>query len=272
MARKNLINVKPIELVVEHDQPMATSLQVAKHFGKDHNHVLRDIKNLIPNLPKGWAASNFGPMLIDVEIGNGAIRQDPAYRMTRDGFSLLAMGFTGEKALAWKLKYLEAFNAMERELWSRKFGMRKTTRGTADPVILQRVIRALTAYWSVIDNISLKQAQAYLCTHLGIRSLADMNNEHYNAALDFCFDNAYRLHQKTGRLNPEQQESLQALLSAFKDTYANVAEDTDLVYRRCLGIDDFNAIGTEDLPKVAACFWSILNQFIQYNKYNRFVK
>jgi hypothetical protein len=131
---------------------------------------------------------------------------------------------------------------------------------------MQRVIRALTAYWSVIDNISLKQAQAYLCAHLGIRSLADMNNEHYEAAQDFCCDNAYMLHQKSGRLNPEQQECLQALLSALKDTYACVAEDTDLVYRRCLGIDDFNAIGAEDLPKVAACFWSIFNQFLQYNR------
>ena len=42
--------------------------------------------------------------------------EDPAFLMTRDGFALLAMGFTGKRALHWKLKYIEAFNAMENEL------------------------------------------------------------------------------------------------------------------------------------------------------------
>lgn len=41
------------------------------------------------------------------------------YIMNRDGFSLLAMGFTGKKALEWKLKYINAFNEMERQLRER---------------------------------------------------------------------------------------------------------------------------------------------------------
>jgi hypothetical protein len=102
--------------------------------------------------------------------------------------------------------------------------------------------------------------------HLGIRSLDDMNDEHFKAALKFCSDNADRLHQKTGshNMNPEQQEILQHLLSAFKGTYAE--READAAYRRCLEIDDFNEIGPEDLPKVAACFWNIWNQFTQYSR------
>lgn len=55
-------------------------------------------------------------MVYEAEIGSGAKREFPAYRLTRDGFSFLAMGFTGKKAAAWKEKFLMAFNAMERRL------------------------------------------------------------------------------------------------------------------------------------------------------------
>ena len=48
------------------------------------------------------------------EKQNGQVYQ--MYTMNRDGFSLLAMGFTGEKALEWKLKYIQAFNKMEKLL------------------------------------------------------------------------------------------------------------------------------------------------------------
>lgn len=55
-------------------------------------------------------------MGIKVEIGLGKTRIDPGYEITRDGFTLLAMGFTGKQALQWKLRYIEAFNAMEAQL------------------------------------------------------------------------------------------------------------------------------------------------------------
>jgi Rha family phage regulatory protein len=92
-----------------------TSTQVAQHFGKAHSKVMRDIRNLLDGMPEKHKA-NFGLMQVDVEIGNGATRKDPAYRMTRDGFTLLAMGFTGKEALQWKLAYIDTFNKMENEL------------------------------------------------------------------------------------------------------------------------------------------------------------
>ena len=100
---------------VSNNQVVTTSNAVANQFGKQHSHVLRSIESLISQLPKNHA-SNFGLMVVEVEIGSGAIRKDPAYEMTRDGFTLLAMGFTGKKALQFKLAYIDAFNAMEAEL------------------------------------------------------------------------------------------------------------------------------------------------------------
>ena len=104
----------PVLTVVD-GHATATSLDIARHFDKLHKNVLRDIKDLVDQLPPEREL-NFEPTLFEVPGPNGAIRQEPAFRITRDGFTLLAMGFTGERALAFKLAYIDAFNAMEAKL------------------------------------------------------------------------------------------------------------------------------------------------------------
>lgn len=90
---------------------LTDSINVAEHFGKRHDHVLRDIDRLVEQmggLPK------FGetPLFQEVPNVDETGRRFRKFLMTRDGFSLLVMGFTGRKALAWKLRYIEAFDAM----------------------------------------------------------------------------------------------------------------------------------------------------------------
>ncbi|WP_371824229.1 Rha family transcriptional regulator [Methylosinus sp. KRF6] len=84
-------------------------------FGKRHDHVLRDIDDLLhsPKLgdvQKQWFKEN---SLAHPTVPGRAIR---SFAMTRDGFALLAFGFTGDEALEWKIKYIDAFSAMETEL------------------------------------------------------------------------------------------------------------------------------------------------------------
>lgn len=95
-------------------QLTTTSLDVAAHFGKLHKSVLRAIANL--DCSPEFHQRNFAPMIVEVEIGKGAIRKDPAFRLTRDGFAFLCMGFTGKEAAKWKEAYIEAFNRMEAQL------------------------------------------------------------------------------------------------------------------------------------------------------------
>jgi len=93
----------------------ATSRDVAAFFGKNHRHVLDAIDKLISqeaSLAEG-GVPNFGQTPY-VERSNGQTYR--MYEMDRDGFTLLAMGFTGTKALKWKLRYIEAFKAMEAEI------------------------------------------------------------------------------------------------------------------------------------------------------------
>ncbi|MCH5379851.1 Rha family transcriptional regulator [Limosilactobacillus reuteri] len=99
------------ELVIMHDQQaVTTSLQVAKNFEKLHKNVLRDIDALKRDV------LNFEQMFVESTELDSYGRDRRIYYMNRDGFSLLAMGFTGKKALQFKLKYIDAFNRMEKQL------------------------------------------------------------------------------------------------------------------------------------------------------------
>lgn len=98
-----------IILSTQNGEPVASSRDVAKRFGKEHKHVLDAVKNLVAE--NSAAKSMFHPTTFE---NRG--RQYPMYLMNRDGFSLLAMGFTGKEAVQWKLKYIEAFNQMEKQL------------------------------------------------------------------------------------------------------------------------------------------------------------
>ncbi len=101
------------ELVILKDkQAVTTSLQVAESFEKRHDHVLRDIENLEKDVP------NFGEMFQETNIPDSYNRERKAYLINRDGFTLLAMGFTGKKALGFKIKYIDAFNKMEAKIAS----------------------------------------------------------------------------------------------------------------------------------------------------------
>jgi Rha family phage regulatory protein len=114
MAAQSPCAPAPI-VTISANHAVTTSKVVAEYFHKQHKNVLRDIENLLLELPADHRL-NFEPMIIDIEIGKGATRKFPAYQITRDGFTLLAMGFTGKEALQWKVRFIEAFNAMEREL------------------------------------------------------------------------------------------------------------------------------------------------------------
>ena len=94
-------------VVMKNKQAVTTSLKVAESFSKAHRDVMRAIRNLIA---KNCAVGN---MFDKATYINKQGHEQPMFYMNRDGFTLLAMSFTGDKALQFKLKYIEAFNKME---------------------------------------------------------------------------------------------------------------------------------------------------------------
>lgn len=97
-------------IYLSNGRPVTTSLNVAEVFGKQHSVVLRTIRSL--DVPDGFSACNFAPASYIDEQG----KPRPMHTITRDGFTLLAMGFTGSAAMRFKLAYIESFNRMEAEL------------------------------------------------------------------------------------------------------------------------------------------------------------
>lgn len=94
-------------IIMKDRQAVTSSLNIAENFDKRHDHVLRDIDALEKDIP------NFGEMFFETTEPDLYGRKRRVFYMNRDGFTLLAMGFTGRKALQFKLKYIEAFNQME---------------------------------------------------------------------------------------------------------------------------------------------------------------
>lgn len=90
-----------------------TSLEVARIFEKRHDHVLEAIKNL--DVPEAFSLPNFRERDYVDERGKAQIM----FEMTRDGFTLLAMGFTGKRAMNFKISYIDAFNKMEKHIYKR---------------------------------------------------------------------------------------------------------------------------------------------------------
>lgn len=131
-------------VIMKEKQAVTSSLQVAETFGKNHQHILRDVDALKD-------VSNFGQMFVEANLPDSYGRNRRAYYMNRDGFTLLAMGFTGKKALNFKLEYIEAFNHMESTLT-------KVPQTKLDPVLQAElaITRTKTAQANALYRIAMK--------------------------------------------------------------------------------------------------------------------
>lgn len=101
----NLINIENKE-----GQLIVSSREIARNFEKQNKHVMEAIREIETSV------ENPAHLFIPNNYKDSYGREQSEYLLTRDGFTLLAMGFTGKKALNWKLRYIEAFNKMEKAL------------------------------------------------------------------------------------------------------------------------------------------------------------
>lgn len=104
---------------VSQNRAITTSLAVAEFFRKPHNDVLKSIRALLAYMPADHLGSFSQTVIERPNPSGGEPIASPAFELTRDGFTLLAMGFTGKRALQFKLAYIDAFNKMEAQLQQR---------------------------------------------------------------------------------------------------------------------------------------------------------
>jgi Rha family phage regulatory protein len=159
----------PVVTIVN-NQAVTTSLEVARYFGKEHKNVIRDIEKL--ECSEDFRRLNFEPS----NYLNEQNKQQPMYKITRDGFTLLGMGFTGSVAMRFKESYIAAFNRMEEALQriqrealieeTKKSALDFFRKGAALTALLQRrdsLEKVEQFYWLRVHGRLTHYEAAHVC-------------------------------------------------------------------------------------------------------------
>lgn len=156
---------KEISVVLdnEHNQLVVSSLQIAEDFGKQHKHVLEAIEKIRAE------NSAVTDMFYETSYKTGTGKNYKMYLMNRDGFSLLVMGFTGKEALDWKIKYIGAFNKMEKRLMSPK--MDETKKKEIDARYMNAKARIASIWLKLSDRAPRNTEYQQICNSYASEAL-----------------------------------------------------------------------------------------------------
>ena len=130
----------------EDNQVLTNSLLIAEKFEKEHSAVLRAIDAIAGKISDNQCKNYFADTSVEIDQPNGGVRHSRVVVMNRDGFTLLVMGFTGKKALQFKMEYIQAFNEMEKALEEQK-------KPLSELEILVKSAQALLEQSKRIDNV-----------------------------------------------------------------------------------------------------------------------
>lgn len=146
------------DLVIQNSKgnDVTTSLIVAQVFGKNHKDVLRDIRNLSCSDDFNWR--NFALSFINRELPNGGNKEEPIYEMTKDGFSFLVMGYTGEKAGQFKERFINEFNKREQLLRSEDYILARSQEILNNRVKLMEAKVAQLEEENKLQSLQLKES------------------------------------------------------------------------------------------------------------------
>lgn len=155
---ENLVEIKNNQVVV-------SSRQVAEKFGKEHRNVLANIREIL-------GAENSAVKFFKEDSVEYRGQKFPVYIMNRDGFTLLAMGFTGKEALQWKMKYITAFNEMEKQLNSRRTPQTTPAQENRSKAMLMNAVTKQAKLWLAIGKTSKLDTYNQICQAKAAETLA----------------------------------------------------------------------------------------------------
>lgn len=153
-------------------RPVTSSRIVAEYFSKKHSDAVRAIDSIIAKKPELLASRNFAQWSEEVEIGSGAKRTVTGYWMDQKGFCILAMGFTGAKALEFKCAFYDEFERMKNELEApttitpaeqRAIQVAVAARAKKTAANYQTIYRAIKAHYQIARYDQLPRTQLEDC-------------------------------------------------------------------------------------------------------------
>ncbi|ABM28079.1 phage regulatory protein [Nitratidesulfovibrio vulgaris] len=217
-------SIPTVDLVA--GRPVVSSLRVAEHFGKIHKNVIRDIRNVIASVSDDFNRLNFE--LVEYIDEKGETR--PMYHLTRDGFTIVAMGYTGPKAMRMKEAYIRQFNEMERTL----------AHGATTPVALPALqptagwdtLRRLIHAWADLAAISRSQARFAVRLRCGVDRLDHLSPDQLPIAIAFVLEQIESLGDRlklpaespTASYRREMETTLHMLRNALESFHRGVAK------------------------------------------------
>ena len=251
-------------------RPATTSLSIAEHFGKQHKDVLKSIRNLCAELPEDVRERNFALTYRTIAGPNNSERQEEFFIVYFDGFILLAMSYTGKKALQIKLLYIAAFNAMRDELAAQ--------RGAALPEVphiaitpsttaSRKPLRALVHAWAQVSGTPHTALWPQVKAHFQLERIDDLPEEWIPDALEW-------VQGKIDNLTPALPASMPLrtpLLSlspddlAALDRAAQRVEELNRHVMKEIGELHVEILGRVDLRRVQFPAWEVLSEFIFYS-------
>lgn len=261
-------------LQMEEGKPFASSLTLAQVFAKSHKHVLDNIRRMAEELDTDFTEPNFRPSAYADETG----RTLPAYLLSRDGFTLVAMSFTGKEALLWKVRYIKAFNAMEQALIQSNpaptqeviqsataqvqlKNLPQKTFAPAPPVTIQG-LRGFITFWAAIEGVPSDELERTLLGNYGFSSF-DLVQKWDTDEMEWSL--IKRLFRAIDDITddetlPEERSVLDGLLD-FGVLRGYQRATLEGVISMLCNVPDINHLSVRGVRKATLALWSYLNRF-----------
>lgn len=215
--------------IIVNREMKTTSRMIAEYFKKSHRNVLQSIYKIMEDDP-AFSLLNFQQR----EFKNDRGQSFPEFEVTRDGFSLLAMGFTGREAFAWKVKILKAFNAMEQELLKQKDALEWKTARLQGKQVRRSITDSIKDFVEYAEKQGSKSARMYYAniTNMEYKALGMLEQSKSVTGnfrdtldlMDLCFlqvaENIAKLAIQTGMVDNLHYKDVYVLAKSKVEEYA----------------------------------------------------
>lgn len=271
MSNQKPMHSDPV-LTVQDGKVTASSRDIARKFGKQHRDVIRAIDLL--DCSQEFKVRNFAQLKFTYRG-----QEFTYYEMTRDGFSLLCMGFTGRKAAIWKEAYINAFNRMEETLLQEKIWIGGLTQALehicptppteAEAIRNQRAaktLRALAAYWAMLEEMPFAAAESAVCAVGRLRRLEDLElgQHQFGELSDFLERAIIHSDKDTQPATEEQIEAIRRLVEACAQFRYSRDRDIYELLQEEYGVSMESIIGATsgEAKRIAGLAYNMLHQHL----------
>lgn len=207
----NTIKLNANDIINVHNNEITTtSLQVAEIFNKKHKNILQKIDEILTQVSDSFGKLNFKPTEYEIKNNIGATVKYRAFDITKDGFVLLVMGFTGRLAMQIKISYIEAFNFMAEKLYSQPLIADRLSTSDERVPLRQAVSKLVSA-----KGLLYPDAYNMVNNRMGTEHINEMTAAQAEKATDFVY---YLMANDSieGELMPRESETAPRLINDSK--------------------------------------------------------